>query len=104
VVLLADGLSMGLLAARAIECTELSASPPSQESLSLRRLPCEVYFYLCPCQCAPVLCAANVGIFSPPATRLHSCDVAGGHDYVYENISSPARCEFGAPVAPFPIA
>ncbi|EOD08596.1 hypothetical protein EMIHUDRAFT_465529 [Emiliania huxleyi CCMP1516] len=28
---------------------------------------------------------------APPATRLHSCDVAGGHNYVYENISSPAR-------------
>ena len=84
---------MGLLAARAIECTELSASPPSQESLSLRRLPCEVYFYLCPCQCAPVLCAANVGIFSPPATRLHSCDVAGATTTFFtKNIRK--RCEF----------
>ena len=82
-----------MLAARAIECTELSASPPSQESLSLRRLPCEVYFYLCPCQCAPVLCAANVGIFSPPATRLHSCDVAGATTTFFtKNIRK--RCEF----------
>ena len=24
--------------------------------------------------------------FGPPATRLHSCDVAGGHNYVHENI------------------
>ena len=31
---------------------------------------------------------------------MHSCDVAGGHDYVYENISSPARCEFGRPRSP----
>ena len=43
-------------------------------------------------------------VCSPPATGLHSCDVAGGHDYVYENISSPARCELAAPVAPFPMA
>ena len=49
--------------------------------------------------------AAGAAIFSdfflsPPASQLHSCDVAGGHDYVYENISSPARCEFGRPVTP----
>ena len=31
---------------------------------------------------------------------MHSCDVAGGHNYVYENISSPARCEFGRPSSP----
>ena len=30
-------------------------------------------------------------------------DVAGGHDYVYENISSPARCEFGRPRSPLSI-
>ena len=35
---------------------------------------------------------------------MHSCDVAGGHDYVYENIIIPATCEFGRPtVAPFPM-
>ena len=36
------------------------------------------------------------------STQSHSCDVAGGHNYVYENISSPARCELAAPGAPFP--
>ena len=39
-------------------------------------------------------------VYSPPATQSQSCDVAGGHDYVYENISSPARCEFGRPRSP----
>ena len=31
---------------------------------------------------------------------MHSCDVAGGHNYVYENTSSPAKCEFGRPSSP----
>jgi len=65
---------MGLLAARAIESTELKClAALSQESLSLRRLPCEVYFYLCPCQCAPIPCAAMFGILSP----AHSASLVG---------------------------
>ena len=40
-------------------------------------------------------------VYSPPATQSQSCDVAGGHDYVYENISCCARCELFRPQKPF---